>query len=111
MSRICVVLSCLCVGGCLFMCLCDGLHVLCVYRFRCFVLCALLCYVIVVVVRFWCVRFVCGVWCCCLLFHWFVARVCVVVVLFSCVCYGLNAFHVCDCMLYAPSWRCYFLFV
>ena len=59
-----------------------------------------------------CVR--CGVLCCCVLFHWFVVRICgVVVVVFSVlhVCYGVNDFPVCGCILYAPSLRCYYLFV
>ena len=59
-------------------------------------------------VCFWCVCFVCGVLCCCVLFRWFVVRACFVVVFaFVCVfCYGLNAFPVCDCLLYDRSLRC-----
>ena len=37
----------------------------------------------------WCLCFVCGVLCCCLLFHWFVVRVWCVVVLVSCLLYLL----------------------
>ena len=39
-------------------------------------------------------------------------RVCVVVVSCSCLrsCYGLNAFPVCDCILYDPFFALYFSF-
>ena len=60
---------------------------------------------------FWCVCFVCGALCCCLLFHWFVVRVYVVVVLLTCVfCYGLNAFPVPDCMCVCPVFALLFSF-
>ena len=55
----------------------------------------------------WCVALLVGVslvcracmWCCC----------CVVFVAFC--CYGLNAFPVCDCVMYVPYLRCSFRFV
>ena len=75
--------------------------------------CVLFCYCLVVFC-FWCVLFVCGVLCCCVLVHWFVARVCALLLLcwFSLLffCYDLNDFAVCDCILYVPSLRCSFLF-
>ena len=70
-----MVFVCLCVyvmtcNPCLFIELIDLFCVRCHVMFVCFC--------------FWCVYVVCGVLCCGLLFHWFVVRVCVVVVLVSC---------------------------
>ena len=53
---------------------------------------------------------------CCVAVCCFIGLSCVYTLLLSCFpvcmfCYGLNAFPVCDCMSYAPSLRCSFLFV
>ena len=59
------------------------------------------------------VCFVCGVLCCCLVFHWFVVRgYAVVVVLFSVLlfCYGLNDFPVCECICVCPVFALFFSF-
>ena len=112
MSLICVVIFFLCDGVCLLMCLCYGLCVLFVDRFHWIVLCA---------VTFGSCRFLflvcmCCLWCVVLLFVVSsVRRACLrcrcrlVFVLF--LCYGLNTFPVCDCMLCVPYLRCSSLFV
>ena len=72
-----------CVMLCVCLCVCYGLYLMFGYRFHWFVLCALFYYVLVCFC-FWRVCVVCGVLCCCLLFHWFLVRVWFVVVgLFS----------------------------
>ena len=79
MSLICVVISFFCVM--LLVCAC-------VYVMAC------VCRLLIDFIGLFCVRssgmflscfvfgvcFVCGVWCCCVLFRWFVVRVCVAVV-------------------------------
>ena len=79
-----------------FLFLCDAVCLFCVYVMACVcvlidfigLFCVLLWYFRVLC--FWCVCVVCGVLCCCVLFHWFVARVCfVVVVLLSCLFFWL----------------------
>ena len=114
MSLLCVVISLLCDGVCLVMCLCYGLCLVFDYRCHWFVLCVRLCSSCVFL------RLVCMIclWRVVLLFvvSLGLSCVCGVLVLLFCLrvclfCYGLNAFPVYDCILYVPSWRCAFLFV
>ena len=84
MFRLGAVLSFLCDVVCWFMCVGVWLVVVVCLSIAlvCFVCDVMLC----CLVCCWCVCSVCGVLCCWLLFHWFVVRVCfVVVVLFSCL--------------------------
>ena len=104
----------LCGGVRLSMDLCHGVYCgLFVYRFRWFVLCVMLFYVLFLLL---CSVCMCCLWCVVLLFV--VSLVCRACMCCCCVfsfclffCYGLNTFPVCDCMLYVPSWRCSLLFV
>ena len=88
MSLICVVLSCLCDGVCLFMCLWYGLYLLFVYRFHWFVLSVLFCYTLVFFLLcigcLWCVVL--------LLVVSLVCRACMFCCryVFDVFCYGLN---------------------
>ena len=98
----------------LFACLCAYAMACGLFVYRCLwsVLCVLLCHVLVV---FFCSWGVC-LWCVVLLCV--VSLVCRACMVCSCCLvfvlvfwYGVNALPVCDCMLYVPYLRCYFLFV
>ena len=104
----------LCEIVCVFMCLWYGLYLLFAYRFHWFVLCVLLCYVLVVFdLRVYGLFVMCCVAVCC-----FNGLSCVYVslLLLFCVrccvfCYSLNPFPACDGMLYVPCLRCAVRFV
>ena len=106
-----VVRFCVCVVACLFMCLCYGLYWLCV-SISLVCVCVMFCkFVVFVAFGVYPLFVVCcaAVWC-------FIGLSCVygwLLFLFRCwfVCSGVNAFPVCECMLYAPYLRCSFLFV
>ena len=95
--------SCVCVMACNCCLFIDAIDLSCVLFWY--------------VLAFFCSLMVCMccVWCAVLLFVVSLVRracmVCCCCDVFVLCCHGLNAFHVYDCMLYVPRWRCSFLFV